>query len=204
MKKIRYIFIMIIFSVATVFAFGDTTVQKDTETLNRPHYHVISANPILGIDFMYESVWNQKNGVAAGGFFQYFRELTNYEVRLYYRRYISKENWVHRRKNSIVGTVVKGIGPMVRYKYLEGFAEDEHDVQHRYRATYVTPGIHFNKRRITKSGLFLERRIGYGFPIEIEPFQWDSTKPSESAGLIGDLTRAFSGLDIGLTIGFAF
>lgn len=196
--------VLLLFSLCVVWAGDDSQKPKDLEILSRQHYQVVMANPIMGIDLNYESIFKQKNGIALGAFYQYFKERTNYNFRLYYRRYYSKENLVKRKSNTIMGTIVKSVGPMIQYKHLESTARDEYKDEHDYSATYLCPGFHIHKRRVYRSGLILENRIGYGFPIEVEAFRWRSTKPDEGAGIISDFTRGLGGLDLGLLIGFTF
>lgn len=204
MKGFQFLILLLTLTVGTLMAEETKILPKGKAILKRDHYHVLTMYPTFGLDVNYESVFKQKHGVAVGGLFNYFKKNTNYDMRLYYRRYVVKENLVRRKTNSIIGTVVKGFGPMLRYTHIDGGFLDEDKVEYNYTADYFTPGIHYIKRRIFNFGLFLDLRAGYGFPIEMNPFTWDTIKPSEGAGLTADITRAFSGFDIGVTLGFAF
>lgn len=181
-----------------------TLTAKETTVLKENFYQTVSGYILLNYDVSYEAIFKQKNGIATGVLYSNFMDSKVFNVRSYYRRYFDKENIVKRKTNTINGTLLKSWGPLIRYVQLDGIAYEDKDLKHNYTAKYLTTGLHIHKKRVYKSGFTIDTRIGYGFPFEIKPLKWTSSKPSEGAGLTADFVRGTSGLDIGVTLGFSF
>jgi len=51
--------------------------------------------------------------------------------------------------------------------------------EYRYWAQYFYPGVNYGIKRLFAHGITLNTRVGYGIPIEISPWTWD-TSPDEA------------------------
>ncbi len=103
---------------------------------------------------------------------------------------------------SDVGIGFKGF--FVKKMDLEGILEiEENDIKTDYGYNFeaISIGVHFGKTYLWDSGVVLNYRIGYGFPIG--KFSWLENEPKD-ANLIKNFYVFFAGFDGGLSLGYSF
>jgi hypothetical protein len=151
----------------------------------------------------YEHKFSEKQGLFIEGSVSDSKQVEGYAASLHYRHY--KEPKLNGKFLFFTSKVGIGYwGLFVRYTDTEGEIEvEEHDVKTPYPYTFdgYHFGANFGKNCLWDSGFSLSYRIGYGIPIT--NFKWTEGTP-DGGDVTKVFTKVFSGLDVGVSMGWSF
>lgn len=187
-------------AVLTLLSFTTVSAQK---VLEKESFNTISLSPLSMFSVRYERVAQQKYGFDIEGSANYWKSNLNCDFSFQYNHYYKKVKMTRSSDGSKKGMKFYKIGPFVKYVHREQSVEEK-DIDYDYNADYITPGFQFGRKRIFNSGFTIDTRIGYGFPIPLDDFEWENGIPADSHETVENINRFAAGFNLGLGLGFSF
>lgn len=192
-----------------IFLCALTLVQAKQDEVKTFIPNTVSVNPSFlfsgGVLGSFEHDFSKDNGIILEAGMIFPKVTRSYFGEIAFKHYFKEKPMVFSRKSKSgkeYGTKISYWGPSFRAKSIRAVVLDEKDIEHRFWVQYVYPGINFGQKRIFTNHITLTSKIGYGLPIEIGAWQWDSEPKSES--LYRNMFKYTSGLNAGLSVGFSF